>query len=248
MPSSLLCPMSLSVPTSPTWPIDLSLCSSLPVIFSVYPSAVLCSSLHWGPIFPICTHLPVSSPNPCPSLPTSVHLPHFCPSPSTSVHLPQPGPCPSISLYLPPSPPTRSMSLHLHPPPLPVCLSHFCPSLSTHLSPSTSIHLPHSGPSPHLCPSHSISIRPSSPCPSPHFSAPPLSALPILTLPCLSPTLSPRYTHCWVPGWQQHCHLGRGPLMPVARSCKGQKSKSWTPTPQSLPLPPLNLPTPPLAP
>lgn len=168
MPSSLLSPMSRSVPTSPTWHIDLSLCSPLPVIFSVYLSAVLCSSLHWGPIFPICTHLPVSSPNPCPSPPLlSISL-HFSSSPPTR----------SISLHLPPSAPTRSMSLHLHPPPPPVCLSYFCPSPSTHLSPSTSIHLPHPGPSPHLCPCPSTSIRPSFPCPSPHFSASPLSALP----------------------------------------------------------------------
>lgn len=104
MPSSLLCPMSLSVPISQLGPL-ICLSSPLPGIFSVYPSALLCSSL------PLGSHLPHLYPPPCffpqylSSPPTSAHLPHFCQSPSTSVHLPPP------------------VSLHLYPPLLPLSIS-----------------------------------------------------------------------------------------------------------------------------
>lgn len=76
---------SVSPPISPPRPISLHFCSLLPRIFSSLSvplplhAHLSCFSLDLGPSFTICTHLPVSSPDPYPSLPTPVHLPTPCP-------------------------------------------------------------------------------------------------------------------------------------------------------------------------
>lgn len=91
---------SVSPPISPPRPISLHFCSLLLRIFSSLSiplplhAHLSCFSLDLGPSFTICTHLPVSSPDPYPSLPTPSISPQLCPSPPNSVHLPHPCPSP----------------------------------------------------------------------------------------------------------------------------------------------------------